>query len=444
MSVRNKILLSVSLFYISLGTPSVQAQDVLRLTVDQALQIAQDKSHTLKVSESKVKAAFARLNEVDAGKYPLLKFAASYTRLSEVPKLSMVFMGNSISFPDPILDNYTSKLSLTQPLFLGNKLSASSEMVENIAQASKLDSRKDNDEVLFAVRNAYWILYKAQEFKKILDENVQSVTGHLKDAKNLMEQGLLTRNDLLKIEVQLSDIKYKQADANNGVQLAMLALNNTLSISIATKIEIASVPELNSEQFGNINELLETSYRNRPDLQATKYRIQAAESGVTAAKSGWYPQVVLAGNYTYSNPNQRVSSLSPKKQFDGTWDLTLALSYDLWNWNTTGHQTEQAEAQMLQAKEGFSMMRDGVTLEVTQNYLNLNLAKEKIKISELARSQADENYRVTGEKFKQGLTLSSDLIDAEVALLTAKTNYTTSVVDYEVALAKMQKSIGTK
>jgi outer membrane protein TolC len=88
------------------------------------------------------------------------------------------------------------------------------------------------------------------------------------------------------------------------------------------------------------------------------------------------------------------------------------------------------------------MIKDGITLEVTQNYLSVNQAKRKIDIAKLNVEQAEENLRVTSEKFKNGYSTSSELIDAETALISAKTNYTTSVVDFELAKAKLEKSIG--
>lgn len=422
---------------------TLQAQDKLKLSVDQAVQTGIENSKSLKISGSKVKAAFARLNEVDANKYAWLKFTGSYTRLSPLDPFTITVpgMGSFVLAPS-ILDNYSAKLSLTQPLFTGNKISAGSESAEHLAKATTADFSKDKQDLILNIKNAYWTLYKASELKKSLDENVQSVEGHLKDAKNLAEQGLLTRNDVLKIEVQLSDIRYKLADAKNGIRVATIALNNLLGIALGTEIEIDSKPEFSDAKFSNLDQLLSTSYENRSELAAAEARIHASEAGVTSAKSGWYPQVSLMGNYTYAQPNQRIQPTHNK--FDGTWDLSVGVSMDLWNWNTTSHQTEQAEAQLLQAQEAKGMAKDGITLEVTQNYLNIGLAKEKISISELAKQQAEENYRITGEKFKQGLALSTDLVDAEVAYLTAKTNYTTAVVDYEIALAKIQRSIESK
>jgi len=115
---------------------------------------------------------------------------------------------------------------------------------------------------------------------------------------------------------------------------------------------------------------------------------------------------------------------------------------NVWDWMTTAHQTDQAEAQAAQAKDGLGMIKDGITLEVTQNYLNMKQAYKKVTLAELTVQQAEENMRVTSGKFKSGLVTSSEVIDAETALISAKTNLSASTVDCELAKAKLDKSIG--
>jgi Outer membrane protein len=313
-------------------------------------------------------------------------------------------------------------------------------MAELTQDATNEDYNKDKSDLIYNVKNAYWSLFKAIEMKKVLDENVDQIKAHLKDAQNLIQQGMLTNNDVLKIEVQLSDALFRQSDARNNVRLATIGLNNVLGISLNTQIEIKSTVELNGKDYSDLDGLVNKAFSLRPELKAADLRIKTSEAGISLAKSGWYPQVSVAGNYNYARPNQRIQP--SKDQFDGTWDITLGLTFDIWNWNVTGHQTEQAEAQLSQTIDALGSIKDGVTLEVTQNFLNFQQAKEKISISELAVKQAEENLRNIGEKFKNGLALSSDVVDADVALLQAKTNNTTSIVDFELAKAKLVKAIG--
>jgi outer membrane protein TolC len=198
------------------------------------------------------------------------------------------------------------------------------------------------------------------------------------------------------------------------------------------------MPEV--EQVKTYDQLLQTAYEKRPELRALDYRVKASESGVTLAQSGWYPQVYIVGNYNYARPNTRIFPVQDK--FKDTWDVGVQLSFSLWNWNKTGNQTTQAEMQYEQTKDSYKSLKDAVALDISSNYLNVIKAKEKLSVSASSVEQAEENYKVTNDLFKQGLTLNSELLDAEVALLTAKTNHVQSLVDYELAKASLERSIG--
>ncbi len=420
------------------------AQQKLSLTVEQAVQTGLENSKTLKASQFRVVAAEAKTSETNALGLPSLKLNAAYTRLSDIPASSIPnFINPSlppIVLSQTVLNNYTLRATVQQPLFTGNKISGAEDIAEYSYEAAKQDFSKDKADLIFNIKNAYWNVYRANEFKKVVDENVSQIRAHAGDAENMMKQGLLTNNDLLKVQVQLSDALVRQIDANNNVFLSMIALNNTLGLPLSTEIEIQSTLETNLISSTEINALVKRGIENRPEILGMNARLKASESGLTVARSGWYPQVFLVGNYNYLRPNQRI--FPTKDQFKGTWDVSISLSYDLWNWNTSGSQSTQAEAQLSQTEQALSQMKDGITLEVTQSYLTLNQAKERSAVAQKGVEQAEENYRVTNERYKKGLNVNSDLLDSEVALLTAKLNYTQSLVDYELAAARLAKSIG--
>ena len=420
---------------------SLSAQEKLKLTIDEALNIGLKNSKSLQISQLKVAVSDSKVKEANAGRWFNIKFIAAYKRLSSITPFSITMPGvGAIEISPSLLNNYVTQLTFTQPLFTGFKILSGIDMAEYNTNAVKEDYNKDRSELTYNIKNAYWGLFKAQSMKKVVDDNVEQVKAHVTDAKNLMKAGLLTNNDVLKLEVQLSDIMLKQADAANGVRISMIALNNVLSIPLLTEIDIASTADLVSTEFKPLNELTSTAIEARPELKAMDQRIKMGESGIKMAQSNWYPQIALVGNYNYSRPNQRI--FPTKDEFRGTWDVGLNLSLNVWDWFTTSHQTDQAEANLAQAIDSKQILKDGITLEVTQSYLSLDVAKQKIKIAQLSVEQATENNRITSEKFKTGMALSSDVIDAEVALLTAKTNYTNSIVDYELAKAKLEKSIG--
>lgn len=420
---------------------TLSAQEKMKLTVDEAVNLGLTNSKTLHTSHLKVTVTESKIKEANAGRWFNVKFTAAYRRLSAVDPFAITMPGiGTMEISPNLLNTYITQLTLTQPLFTGFKILSGIEMAEYNSAATKEDYNKDKSELIYNIRNAYWNLFKAQSMKKVLDDNVAQVQAHVNDAKNLMKAGMMTNNDVLKLEVQLSDIMLKQADAENGVKLAMIALNNILSIPLMTDVEIASGVNLVSTDYKSLNELTGSAMEARPELKAMEQRIRMGEANIKMAQSGWYPQIAFVADYNYSRPNTRI--FPTKDEFKGTWDLGLNLSLNIWDWLTTAHQTDQAEATLAQAVDSKQVLKDGITLEVTQSYLSLNVSAQKIKITELAVKQATENNRIVSEKFKSGMALSSDVIDSEVALLTAKTNYTNSVVDYELAKAKLDKSIG--
>ena len=294
--------------------------------------------------------------------------------------------------------------------------------------------------MIYNILSAYWNLYRAREAKTFVDANVLQVKAHLTDAENLQRQGLITTNDLMKVQVQLSDAQVRAIDADNMVRMALYALNNTLGLPLQTEITLASTMKPHDLTFGTIDTLVTRAMDHRPELAAMQARVRASEAGVTAARGGWWPQVALVGNYNYLNPNSRYFPLSSK--FRDTWDVSVSLSFDVWNWLQTANQSAQASAQLSQAREGLSMMTDGVTLEVTQSYLAIQKAREREAVSEKGVAQAEENYRVMKGKFDQGMAANSELLDAEVALLQARLNLVQSMVDYELAVAGLTRAIG--
>ncbi|NMB80308.1 MAG: TolC family protein [Ignavibacteria bacterium] len=438
--ISKKTFSIVSVLLLLFTVNVINAQEKLSLTLDRAIEIGLQNSKQLHSSLMKVKSAEAKVKEVSSLRLPSLKLNAGYRKLSEVDPFIITTPFGSFPIAPGIFDNYSVQLSVFQPLFTGFRLVGNVNLNEELSNATKEEFNKDKSELLFNIKNSYWGVFKAMQFKRVMDETVAQIKAHVEDAKNLEKAGMLTKNDILKIEVQLSNAIYQQLEAENAVKLSMTALNNVIGLSLNTQIEIASDVNINEYKTEELAKLIDSAVGNRPEIKAADSRVKASEAGVTLAKSSWYPQLSLYANYYYSKPNQRI--LPTQNRFDGTWDAGINLSMNVWDWLTTKHQTDQAEAQLAQAVDGMGLIKDGITLEVTQNYLSLTQTNKKIEIAKLIVSQAEENLRVTSQKFKNGLATSSDLIDAETALISAKTNYTTSIVDHELAKAKLEKSLG--
>jgi outer membrane protein TolC len=439
------IILCLSFAATSSAAPPADSGKTLSITVDQSVQLGMENSKSLHESLMKVQQAGAQESEVRTNELPSLTANGSYTRLSPITPFDIVLGRLTYVVVPNILNNYSGRISAQQPLFTGFRLESDKNAAEYSTRASENDYTSDKNQLVYNVKNAYWSLFRAIELEKVVAENIEEVKAHLNDVQNLMDQGMATNNDLLRVQVQLSNTELLQIDAKNNIELAMVGLDNAMGVPLDTRIALQSVPRpladtTVGQHIGNLDSLIAAAIDNRPDLRALDFRVKASDESVKAAESGWYPQVYLFGDYVDARPNSRY--FPEIDMFKDSWDFGVTASWNIWNWGATIDQTNEAQAQRSQAQDALLQLRDGVTLEVTQSYLNLKKTVEQIGVSAEGVKQAQENYRVTNEKFKSGLALNSDVLDAELSLLQAKTNYTQALVDYELANAQLVKSIG--
>jgi outer membrane protein len=443
--------LATALLALLLLAPAVWAQRK-PLSLDEAIAAALERNPALHASRMKAEASAARSREVAASRLPSLRLGAGYTRLSEVPpfEVTLPISPTPIVVSQSYFNNWNLRLAVQQPVFTGFRLEAGAESARLLERSAGFDLAKDRSELAFAVKSAYWGLARAREYETVIAETVAQVQEHLKDVRAFYDQGLLVKNEVLRTELQLSNAQLAEIDAQNAVEVARTVLISLIGGPVGTDLELTTSAESQAsrvpgpaaagDEAAAAQALLDTALASRPELQAAEFRIKASEAGVKAAKAGWYPQVSLAGNYYYNRPNSRY--LPALDKFKSTWDLGIAVSFDVWNWGQTKNQAEQAKAQLAQSRDARQLLEDQAVLEVTQCRLALTQARRKTEVAAVAVGQADENLRLVRERFRQGVALNTDVLDAEVFLLQARTAKVQAAIDLVLAQARLEKALG--
>ena len=436
--MKNKILI------ISFIIASIIYGQNKKYSLDEIIQLGIQNSKTLIISDAKVLSASAKVKEINSQRLPQLKFNASYMRLSDVPpfEISMSFLPNPIRIQDAILNTYNLKLSLQQPIFTGFKLSSLNEAANYNLESAELDHIKEMNEETFKIISAFWNVYKIENANKIVEENIKSLEAHLKDSRNFLENDLITKNDILKLEVQKSSVQLKQIELNNSLEVAKALLNKTIGNNITDNIEITS-GEINFNKVNfDFNDLLNEAKSNRLEIKSLAKKLSAGEEQLSASKSSWYPSVFFVSDFYYSRPNQRIFPM--KDRFDDTWDVGISLSWDVWNWGYNSSQSQQAESNLIQLETSKAQLEDAVEIDVYNTFLQLQSAMKKVELNKLTVEQAEENYRITNDKYLEQLVSSTDLIDAETSKFSSQTELLNSLVDYELAKIKLDKAVGKK
>jgi outer membrane protein TolC len=424
--------------------PVILFAQTRELTLSESIETGLKNSKDLKISYSKLLSASAQVTAATSQLLPQLGFSASYTRLSNVPpfQVSLPIFPQPIVISKTILSNYNLKVNMQQPLFTGFRLSSLRSAAKSNYEAVNSDYQNEMNETAFKIQNAFWNYYKAQLNDSVIAENLNQIKQHLDDTKNFLANGQATKNDYLKLEVQYSSTQLQKIEADNSLDIARMAFNQAINLPLEEQTQIkVEAPEIKIVDY-KIEDLQNEAKDGRNELKALEYRVDASSENLHASNAAWFPSIYLVGDYYYNKPNSRFQPAVD--EFKDTWDLGVTLSWTIWNWGYNSSQTTVAEQNKIQTETSLSQLKDAVEIEVYQNYLTFKRAYDKVNVSKLGVEQSQENYRMTQEKYNTQTSSSTDLIDSEVALLQAETNYNNSLVDYEVAKVRLEKSVGKK
>ncbi len=416
---------------------SVQAEP---LDLKQSLALALKNNLLLQQKLAQIKAAEQGIKEAKAQFLPKFETTYAYTRLQDEPYMifrSMPDRPRIITGPE---NNYTWDVEVIQPLFTGFYLKNQyklSKLGLNLAHLQRLEAEQ---EVIKQVKVGYFQVLLAQKYKKVAEVEVKNLMAHLKDAQALYDAGVIPRNDLLKSKVALANAKQDLVSAENKVQIAVSAFNILLNRDVGQKADLKDV--LCYHPFPvRLNKLYEIGISSRPEIKELETQLAQIDAEAKMAKSQYYPQLALVGKYERIGNHPNVNGNG--YQIPDNFYLTLQAKWTFFEWGRTKAQVERLLWQKRALVKLLKWTKSQVKLQIKQAYLNLKEAEQNIETARVSVEQAKENYRITNVQYKNQVTTSTEVLDAQTLLTRAQNNYYTALYKYNVAIAELERAIGT-
>ncbi len=446
-----KIYLPLTIL-LALGIGRLYAQTTRALTLPDALQLSLKNSRQLRISQAKIEEAAAQIKQAEQNQLPDLKISGSYLRVTQ-PNIDLKLpessssgqnggsggsSGNNASSLSNIKVNQAmyGMANLSLPLFSGFRVRYGIESAKFLEKAARLDADNDREEVLMNTINAYANLYKAHENVLLLQENLAQSMSRDSDFTNMEANGLMARNDLLKAQLQTSQIEYNLVDAQNNEMIAQVSMNLLLGLPEKTVLVVDSSSLQVSPQLQDIDSYEKEALDHRADAAALKYQASAAETAVKAAKADYFPSVALTGGYV---------ALDIPHLFSVTNAVTygVGVNYNLAAFWKTPAKVAQQKAREKEVQANRDLLDDNIRLQVNQAYANYLSSLKKIDVSRKAIQQGEENYKITRNKYNNSLATMTDLLEADVALLQARINQEVARADAVVAYHAILQRTGT-
>ena len=429
-------------WYLSLLAVIIFPQQVFAerpLTLESSIEIALKNSIVLDIAKEGVKAATAQKREAITGFLPKFNTSYSYTRLNELPFARFP----SIS-PNDIMtgtqNNYNWTIEARQPLFTGGGLIANyqaSSIGEDVAQIEETSKKQD---VVQEVKIAYYDILRAQKITETALQSVQMLTAHRDVAQNYFTVGMIPKNDLLHAEVELANGKQTLVKAQNAVEITKARFNTILKRKIFAPVEIVDVLKYQpfEKQF---EECFDIALKNRPELKIASLRAKQAGKLVNAARSEYFPTLGIVGNYGRFGDNPSVAGSDFKDA--ESWYVMGVASWTFWEWGKTKFRVDANSAKENQALGTQKELHDQVALEIKYASLILQEAEKQIVVSQKVIEQAEENFRISEERYKERVATSTEVLEAQTLLTKAKSEYANALGDYNINLARLQRAMGT-
>lgn len=437
-----RLALFLCLLLASRGVFAEEQRERLPLTLQEALDRACLSSARLSQLRSFGEAADAGLRGARAGRWPQLELSATYSRLSNVPEFSVQFPGEAAPrtlFPD-IPDQFRTRASLTQPLYTGGRVAGSIAQAEAQQEAARRELLGGHNDLLLETRSAYWGLLAARESARVLSEAIAAFESHLRDAVNRQRFGLAARNEVLLVQVERDRAELQRLQAENAAEVAHANLARLTGLAPGTRIEPTEPKAAPAQERPPLEALVAQAFAARPELQALRARIAAAEAAARVARAGGLPQATLSAGYEYARPVTRILPLEP--EWNGTWSLSANLSWSAFDGGRIAAATAQARAQAEATRRQLEDLEQRLRLEVTARMLDVQTAAAAGAVAARNLEAAAESLRVARDRYREGVASSSDLLDAETALLRAGLDETQAAVQARLAAANLERAIG--
>jgi outer membrane protein len=407
------------------------------LTLEESIKIGLERNLVLHSAVEGVVGSEFRRKETITNFLPLWTGQYGYTRYSYgafVGNFGGTAAGVSAA-SSPSVYNFNTTVS--QPLFTGGLNLANYRAAKIGVDLSKENVETVKRDIVLQVRVGYFNILRAEKFLTVAQQQVKQFEAQLEVTKAFFDVGIVPKNDVLQAEVRLANARQAQVRAENDLATAKASFNILLRKEINTPLEVVDILEYKVFPM-DFEASLEEALRQRPEVKTAQLNIDQAKESVKVARSGFFPTINLAGNYSRSS--EELSTFGDIRS--ERWTVQALATFTLWNWGNTAFKVGENKVKVTQAENSKIQLVESITLEVKNDYLNLLTAEKNINVTEKAIEQAEENLRMNEERYKYQVATQTDVLDAVTLLAQARVNYYGALSDFNIARAQLERSMG--
>jgi OMF family outer membrane factor len=421
----------------------VRLQGTQPITLAQALELARRNNRDLQVSLLQLQRSQYAVREAQAALLPNFDLTGSVTRQQSAgSQLSIERQeqqtGISSQNQDEASTSFNGQAQLSYNLYTSGSRQATIKQAEEQLRFQELDVERQSEVIRLNISTDYYNLQQADESVRINTAAVTNAQASLRDAQALEQAGVGTKFSVLQSQVNLANAQQTLTNSISEQQVARRQLANRLNLSQSVNVVAADPVKLAGLWNQTLEQSIILAFQNRPELQQQLAQRNIFEQQRRGALAQIAPQVSLVASYNLLD------------QFDDGVGVTdgysvgVQANWRLFDGGAARARANQRKADIAIAETQFAQQRDQTRFEVEQAFSNLQSNLQNVNTATGALEQARESLRLARLRFQAGVGIQTEVIDAETALTRAEGNRVQAILDYNRALASLQRSVTSR
>ncbi len=422
--------------------PYSRAMACEQLGLDESVRLALNNNKSIKQAQEEKNAAKARLLEAGGGFLPTITANGIYTFTHQVPLIPIPAGSFGPNFPAAPLNvkidstfDYNAGFNGTWTLFAGGMLWHNYSAAKSLYESASEAEQAEKQDVVYQVKKAYYNFLLAAESVDVLQHSIDLATEHLRITKDRYSAGESSELDMLNASVSLSNLQPQIIGAKNNVTIAGLALKNLLGGAFTADIcanSNVTLPQFSDTLVFYENQAKENNYQ----LKIIKKQLDAVNDYRKMALGRFSPTLALAGNYNWLT-----------NHFTGAWQdiyqAELVLSIPLFNGGSDVGRVKETYSNYYKLVFLKSQTEDNINISTEAAYSNAQVAEQEIKSAQDALNTAQKAESIAEEQYRIGMATNLDVLNSNLGLKEAQMNYIRAKYNYLLAIADLERIIGS-
>ena len=329
-------------------------------------------------------------------------------------------------------------VDFTQPLYEGGRLKYAVRRADLQRRIAALQTATNRADIKLTLLDHYLELFSLYKQHLVLRRNIDESERRLVDIRRMKREGLITNNDVLRSEMQLTDNRLALQQTENDISLVSRQLDILLGLDENLLLRPDTTLLYRTYTLDACEDYIAQAYTADPAMLLLQQQTRLAQNDVRLTRAERLPRLSLYASNTLARPLSRTMD----DLYNNTWNIGLSLSYPLSSLYRTKNRLNAAHRAVDLRRNAEAQKQQEIRLTVHSAYLHHREAVERVEALKLSVRQAEENYRIMRNRYLNQLAILTDLLDADNLRLNAELQLTTARTQVIRTYYELQRAAG--